>query len=37
MKDVHLNVSLHHSSTCIVTKSEEMAKSNRTISKVTEM
>ena len=33
MKDVYLSVSLHHLSTCIVSKSEEIAKSDITISK----
>ena len=36
MKDVYLSVSLHHLSTCIVAKSEEIAKSDITISKVAE-
>ena len=35
MKDVYLSVSLHHLSTCIVAKSEEIAnlKSDITVSK----
>ena len=33
MKDVYLSESLHHLSTCIVAKSEEIAKSDITISK----
>ena len=37
MKDVYLSVSLHHLSTCIVAKSEEIAMSDITISKVAEM
>ena len=35
--DTYMSVSLHHLSTCIVAKSEEIAKSDITISKVAEM
>ena len=37
MKDVYLSVSLHHLSICIVAKSDEIAKSVITISKVAEI
>ena len=39
MKDVYLSLSFHHlrTGTCIVSKSEEIAKSEITISKVAEM